>query len=198
MSDGARSIERRYGPPGLTLGAPTRRSDAAIRSLGRLSGYAAVFNSLSHPVSVRGQTVLERISPGAFDKTLRGRPDVLALIGHDDGRPIARTPQTLRLSVDSKGLRVSIDILDTTDGRDLAEQVRSGVIRGMSFGFRVIREAMVPPEVPGDISIRRLDEIELYEVSAVTSPAYGATSISTDPVGTSKGIDDDYFMERFG
>lgn len=135
-----------------------------------LSGYAAVFNS---DTSIGGWWI-ERIAPGAFDASLSG--DVRALVDHDTGRVIGRTKSgTLRLSVDSRGLKVEIDVPNTTDGNDLWELIERGDISGMSFGFRVTKQEW--DETNPDMPVRTILEVELYEVSAVAFPAYDDTEL---------------------
>jgi len=133
-------------------------------------GYAALFNTRADI----GGMFYETIAPGAFDGQLGA--DVRALVDHDTGRVIGRTKAgTLRLSVDTKGLAVEIDLPDTSDGRDLAVQLERGDISGMSFGFRVLKDEW---DDSGDIPSRTIRAIELFEVSAVAFPAYDNTSIA--------------------
>lgn len=134
-------------------------------------GYAALFNTKA---DIAG-CFTETIAPGAFSDTIR-TADVRALIDHDTGRVIGRSSAgTLRLSEDSKGLSVEIDLPDTTDGRDLAVQLDRGDISGMSFGFRVTHDEW---DETGDVPARTIHQVELYEVSAVAFPAYDDTSIA--------------------
>lgn len=154
-------IEKRGGG----LGVETRATDEKRT----LAGYAAVFNS----DTTIGDYFIERIDPGAFDKAIKG--DVRALIDHDSGRVIGRTKSgTLRLATDSRGLKVEIDVPDTADGRDLWTLVERGDISGMSFGFRVTKQEW---DETGDLPMRTILEVELYEVSAVAFPAYDDTSL---------------------
>jgi uncharacterized protein len=133
-------------------------------------GYAAVFNRRT---DIAGY-FLEQIKPGAFSKALDA--DVRALIDHDTGRVIGRTSAgTLRLVEDETGLKVEIDLPDTTDGRDLAVLLERGDITGMSFGFRVTHDEW---DESGDVPIRTIHQVELFEVSAVAFPAYDDTSIA--------------------
>ena len=157
MSD----IEKRGGSLGVE-----KRADDNKRTL---VGYAAVFNSDTEI----GGWWTERIAPGAFAETIKG--DVRALVDHDMGRVIGRSKSgTLRLSEDDKGLRVEIDVPNTTDGNDLWELVERGDISGMSFGFRVTKqewdETVDPPR-------RTIQVVDLHEVSAVAFPAYDDTTI---------------------
>jgi len=134
-------------------------------------GYAALFNSKTDI----GDYFTEIIAPGAFAETLKSS-DVRALIDHDSGRVIGRTKSgTLRLAEDATGLKVEIDLPDTTDGKDLAIQMERGDISGMSFGFRVTHDEW---DETGDIPARTIHAVELYEVSAVAFPAYPDTSIA--------------------
>ena len=93
------------------------------------------------------------------------------LIDHE-GAPLARTRSgTLRLSEDERGLRVEAD-LDPTN--PLAQTVLSALRRGdmnqMSFAFRTIRDSWSK-----DGRTRELREVQLYDVSVVTFPAYEST-----------------------
>lgn len=147
--------------------APEFRADGDKMTL---KGYAAVFDSLTRI----GGYFDERIARGAFKSSLDN--DVRALIDHDHGRVIGRTKSgTLRMAEDDKGLAVEIDLPDTTDGRDLRELVGRGDIDGMSFGFRVTKEEWDETQEP---AVRTIHEVELFEVSAVTFPAYPDTSIA--------------------
>jgi len=106
---------------------------------------------------------------------------VFALWQHDSSMPLARKSKgTLRMSEDTRGLSVEIDIPDTTYGRDAAEAVRSGLVDKMSFGFSVPAGGarMLDERSEDGYPIRELMDIELYEVSPVTFPAYPDTSLS--------------------
>ncbi len=134
-------------------------------------GYAALFDSQTQI----GDWFVESIAPGAFAETLK-TADVRALIDHDSGRVIGRsTAGTLRLSEDDKGLFIEVDLPDTSDGRDLAVQLDRGDITGMSFGFRVTKEEW---DETGEMPLRTIKGVELFEVSAVAFPAYPDTEIA--------------------
>lgn len=154
-------IEKRGGSLGVEV-----RADDSKRTL---TGYAAVFNE---EADIGGYWV-ERIEAGAFAKTISG--DVRALVDHDTGRVIGRTRSgTLRLAEDARGLKVEIDVPNTTNGNDLWELVERGDVSGMSFGFRVTRQEW---NESADPPVRTIKEVELYEVSAVAFPAYDGTEI---------------------
>lgn len=135
-----------------------------------VAGYAAIFNS---ETDIAGM-FRERIAPGAFSDSLND--DVRALFDHDWGRVIGRTASnTLRLAQDEVGLAVEIDLPDTADGRDLAVLIERGDISGMSFGFEVTKQVW---DETGDTPLRTIEQVKLWEVSAVALPAYDDTSIA--------------------
>lgn len=137
-----------------------------------LVGYAAVFDSRTDLGWFE-----EEIAPGAFSKSLSEGDDVRALYNHDSAQVIGRrTADTLRLAEDSVGLRIEIDLPDTTSARDLIANINAGNIDGMSFGFRAREQEWIERE--GQPELRRLIDVELIEVSAVTFPAYPDTSIA--------------------
>ena len=163
-------VERRFTP--TTTSAAFEVRAAADGGMPTLVGYAAVFDS---------RTELgwfdEEIAPGAFAQSLSDGDDVRALFNHDTARVIGRRgAETLRLEEDATGLRVEIDLPDTTTARDLVASIERGDIDGMSFGFRAREQEWIERE--GENELRRLVDVELIEVSPVTFPAYADTSIA--------------------
>lgn len=148
-----------------------------------LVGYAARFNEWSEDLG----WFRERIKPGAFKKALMSS-DIRALYNHDSNQlPLGRTPKTLRVEEDSKGLKVEIDLPDTQPARDLQTSIRRGDITQMSFGFTVAENGDEWLEKDGEIK-RTITEIkELFDVSPVVFPAYPSTRIS---VRTSEKVDE--------
>ena len=144
----------------------------------RLVGYAAVFNSLSEPI---WGAFRERLLPGAFARALREKQDVRALIDHESRLVLGRsTSGTLRMEEDTQGLRVEMDLPDTSYARDLAESIRRGDVSQMSFGFRTVKggEAWYPEASDGDgLDVREISDLDLFDVSVVTYPAYTDTSV---------------------
>ncbi|UFN48129.1 HK97 family phage prohead protease [Roseomonas sp. OT10] len=146
-----------------------RRAAAELRAAGRrLEGYAAVFAAEAR---IGGFT--ETIRAGAFRASLAAGGDVLALVDHDPGRLLARTASgTLRLAEDTRGLHFSLDVPDTTLGRDILALAERRDLGGMSFSFRVKDEAWPAADR------RELRAVELLEVSVVHAwPAYAATTV---------------------
>lgn len=111
------------------------------------------------------------MAPGAFRKSL-GRDDVRLLVNHDANLLLARsTSGTLRLREDSIGLLTEAELdLGQTYAADLAIAMRRGDLDGMSFAFELVQDQW---EVLKDgTDLRTLLEVKLWDVSAVTYPAY--------------------------
>ena len=134
-----------------------------------VTGYAAVFDA---PALIGG-CMREVVAPGAFSESIR-RDDVRALIDHDPSLVIGRLRAgTLALEEDEKGLRVEITLPETQPARDLAESMRRGDVDQMSFGFFTRKQEWDETTEP---PTRTLREVELFDVSVVTFPAYDDTS----------------------
>lgn len=139
----------------------------------KLIGYAALFNTETELFP----GLRERIAPGAFTRTLAEGADVRALVDHDPSRIIARTKSgTLRLKENSKGLRAEIKPSDTQAGRDILESVNRGDVDQMSFAFRAVKESW--EDHKDGTATRTLEDVDLFDVSPVTYPAYEDTTIA--------------------
>lgn len=138
----------------------------------QLVGYAAKFNTLSEEM----WGFREQIAPEAFNRALKEKHDVRYLVDHDPGRILGRTKSgTARLGVDKVGLRAEVDLPDTQAGRDILESVKRGDVSGMSFAFRVGVEEW---DEKADPPVRTIKDVDLFDVSAVTYPAYPETEVS--------------------
>ena len=146
----------------------TREEDGAPH----ISGYFAVFNS-NYEIA---PGMSESIAPGAFSRTLSG--DIRALINHDTTLVLGRTKAgTLELREDARGLwgEITINPKDG-DAMNLYERVKRGDVDQCSFGFEIVSEET---DFRADGSVHwTITEVNLFEVSACTFPAYEATSIS--------------------
>lgn len=141
-----------------------------------LVGYASVFNSQSEDLGGFRETVL----PGAFARSLREGSDVKCLMNHDPSLVLGRTKNnTLTLNEDGRGLAFRCILPPTSTARDLYSLVKRGDIDSCSFAF-------IPKEQSwedlrsenGDLySSRKLHDVDLLDVSAVTNPAYPSTSL---------------------
>lgn len=147
---------------------------ADIKDSATVTGYAAVTDQWT---TIAG-LFEERIARGAFARTLRENPNVLAIHHHDYARVLGRTTAgTLRLSEDSHGLKAEIDLdLRTPDGMTVYGTVDRGEISGMSFSFSVLAETWEDPEF--GLPKRTITDLELHEVTTTAIPAYPTTSIS--------------------
>jgi HK97 family phage prohead protease len=149
-------------------------------------GYAAVFNSPSHPLSgsPRGGNFIERIAPGAFLRSLKARNDIKLLWNHDTSDVLGSTRAgTLKLVEDGRGLKVTASLPNTTAGRDAAELLKRGDVDAMSFGFTVPRDG---DDWSADGTERTLREVMLHEVSIVAFPAYQETAGTATVRGLAK------------
>ena len=140
-------------------------------------GYAAVFNSTTDLGYFE-----ERIKPGAFGRAIKEQQDVRALWNHDANYVLGRTKSgTLRLAEDNIGLRIEIDPPDTQTARDLVASIRRGDVDQMSFAFVPVRESWT--ERKDMLPLRELEDLDLFDVSPVTYPAYEATSVGMRSAG---------------
>ncbi len=160
-------MERRY-----VAGAVEVRSDERGK---KMHGYAAKFNSRS--VDLGG--FVEVLAPGVFDRALKENHDVRALVDHNPTLILGRTASgTLRLSVDGTGLVVENDLPDTQAARDLTVSMERGDVTGMSFGFRIMPDGEQWQRTADGMLLRTVTDLELFDVSAVTYPAYPSTEVS--------------------
>jgi HK97 family phage prohead protease len=141
-------------------------------------GHAAVFNNLSHDLG----GFRERIAPGAFSDVLAEQPDVHLVIGHDMTQPLARTANgTLELVEDDEGLRIWARInTQLSYAKDLAEQLRTGLVDQMSFAFTTAEngDEWVKDEETGTIMRTVRKVAGLYDVSVVAQGAYPQTNVA--------------------
>lgn len=148
----------------------------------KITGYAAVFNELSEDLG----GFREKIAPGAFTKTLQ-TADVRALWNHDPNFVLGRNRSgTLSLQEDERGLRIEITPPETQWAKDLITSMKRGDVDQMSFGFRTVLDDW---ETKDKENIRILKEVELFDVSIVTYPAYPQTSVQARSLTEATGLD---------
>ena len=151
-----------------------------VRSVGdklphKAEGYAAVFYD---PKDEGTEYVRfgfhERIARAAFDRALKEGQDVVAKFNHDSNYVLGRTSNgTVRLEVDDVGLHYSIDLPDTSVGRDLAISLERGDVKGSSFAFEPVSFDTENMD-NGDIIVTVTD-VDLGDVGPVVHPCYEAT-----------------------
>ena len=125
----------------------------------------------------------EVIDRGALDGA--NLTDVRFLVNHDVSKiPLARSRRnngnsTMQFSVDQFGLNldwVRLDVENNSEARALYSAVQRGDISGMSFMFSIDQERW--ENLDSDHPTRHIEKIgSVVEVSAVTFPAYDATTI---------------------
>lgn len=178
---------------GAVLGEPTRGLVASVQ--GRLEeerlstrierratddgtfgveGYATTWDVAYEVAGGPPWGWVEIMCTGACTKALQEKDDVRFLVNHD-GVALARTKsKTMTLEADNIGLRVDAPSLDLRN--PTAQELQSALERGdldeMSLAMRVTRQ-----EWNGDYTERRILEVRLFDVSAVTFPANTATAL---------------------
>jgi len=139
----------------------------------RLKGTAIVFNSKSSDLG----GFVEVISPKALTRTLRESGDVLHLRDHDSSKLLGRTTAgTTTLTVDSDGLHFETVLPDTEIGNDTYENVRLRNLTGNSFGFVATNDDW--QQLPNGTLLRTVLDLDLFEISTTSFPAYQATSVN--------------------
>ena len=160
---------------GISSGIPDKISSALehrptleIRAMGdKLVGLAIPFNRRSKDLG----GFCEIVRPQAVT-ALSG--DVVALYNHDAGAVLGRTPKTLQLTADERGLSFSLTVAPTAIGRDVLALVDRGDLAAASFGFVTRADRWTKD---GALPIRELLDIELREISLVAFPAYADTNV---------------------
>lgn len=158
----------------------------------KVEGYAAVFDSPSKVFGGEWDEVLDRgaITQDTIDKSI-----VLALLNHDDGRgALARSKYgkgSLKLSVDSHGLKFEFEAPNTTTGDELLESIKRGDIDSCSFAFTVAEERW--DKVNGIYRRTILRIGELFDVSPVYNEAYPEAQLTS----RSKRIDYEKYKKQF-
>lgn len=128
---------------------------------GTFEGYASTFNNRD-----RGDDV---VMPGAFSRTLAGRnlSAIKMLRDHDTRKVVGKW---LELREDERGLYAKGKLFaDGDDAVMLAKEtlrlMREGALDAMSIGYRTIKSAN-----DESTNVRKLMELELWEISIVTFP----------------------------
>lgn len=163
---------------------------------GKITGYAAVFNTLAED----GWGGMEQVRAGAFKKTLAEKEDIRALWNHDTNLPLGRTTiDTLTLWEDKHGLAFELTPPDTQWGRDARESIRTGLVSQMSFGFHVHQDQWTSSDKSkSGNDERELIEIELFEVSPVTFPFYPTTEVGVRSAMEKAGAESDLIERTIG
>lgn len=129
----------------------------AISEDGLFEGYACLFGKedLGHDI----------IHPGAFARSLAKRKPrgIKLLYQHDPASPIGAWAI---IREDAKGLYVRGQLsLEVQKAREVFAMMKSGILDGLSIGFRTLRSRKDRKS-----GIRHLHELDLWEISVVTFP----------------------------
>jgi HK97 family phage prohead protease len=141
-----------------------------------LSGYAIRWNSLSDD---RGGYKV-RLLPGSA----KFITPTMALFHHDFAAIIGNTANnTLRILPDDVGVKVEIDLPNTTLGRDVAELVEKGYVGGMSFAMVSSPTFTMKTEGPDKQQVMEVSAFEADEVTVTAIPSFADTSIQVTAPG---------------
>jgi hypothetical protein len=137
----------------------------SVEADGTFTGYASLFGEVD-----LGQDL---VMPGAFRESLRSRGPrgVKLLFQHDPNEPIG---VWLELAEDSRGLFARGRLMpEVTRAREVLSLMRAGALDGLSIGFRTVKGRTDPAT-----GVRRLDQIDLWEISVVTFPMLPEARVS--------------------
>jgi HK97 family phage prohead protease len=130
---------------------------AAIAPDGTVEGYASLFGAIDQ--------ANDMVLPGAFSQSLRQRDirRVPMLFQHDPAEPVG---VWLELAEDWLGLYARGRLIpEVARANELLALLRAGTADGLSIGFRTVR-ARIDPKT----RVRRLHQVDLWEISLVTFP----------------------------
>lgn len=137
-----------------------------------VEGYVNAVERPSKTMYMEGKGDFQEIvKEGTFKRALKKNPNIVMLLNHDSKKVIAEG-ENLELYEDNIGLKVKANINDPN-----IKELKNKFV-GWSFGFKAIKEKWTTSKE--GIQIRELQEIELNEVSLLTTeqePAYKGTEI---------------------
>lgn len=139
-----------------------------------ISGYALKFDEPSKDLG----GFVEVITPEALKEV--DFSNCFLLYDHDYSKPLASVKNdTLKLEVDETGLHFEATLNDTTYAKDVYENVSTGVVDSMSFGFELGIDSFDEDE-EGTVtrSIKNIKNVP--EVSVVTMPAYDSANVQVN------------------
>ena len=142
------------------------KSAVSLGADGVFEGYASVFGL----VDLGG----DQVAPGAFARSLatRSARQVRMLWQHDPAAPIG---SWLSIEEDWRGLKVKGQLnLAVAKAREALALLRDGAVDGLSIGFRV----KTARKTAGG-GVRRLLELDLWEISIVTFPMLPQARVTT-------------------
>jgi HK97 family phage prohead protease len=132
---------------------------------GSIEGYASLFGEIDQ--------ARDMVMPGAFRETLkqRGLRKIPMLFQHDPSEPVG---VWLELVEDWRGLIARGRLIpDVLRARELLSLLKAGAVDGLSIGYRTVRGQIDPKT-----RVRRLYQVDLWEISIVTFPLLNGARVS--------------------
>jgi HK97 family phage prohead protease len=148
---------------------------AAIHPDGSVEGYASLFGEIDQ--------ARDMVMPGAFAQTLklRGVRRIPMLFQHDPAEPIGIWQE---ITEDWRGLRVRGRLIpDVVRARELLALLREGAADGLSIGFKTVKAHVEPKS-----RVRKLDQIDLWEISIVTFPLLQGARVRAMPGAHARAV----------
>src|SRR5947208_12507165 len=139
------------------LAAQVFHPRTTIEPDGTVEGYASLFGEID--------AARDMVMPGAFARTLksRGLRRIPMLFQHDPAEPVG---VWFELTEDVRGLRARGKLIpEVARARELYALVNAGAVDGLSIGFRTVKGRIDPAT-----RVRRIVDLELWEISIVTFP----------------------------
>lgn len=140
------------------------RPRARIDSDGTIEGYASLFGEIDQ--------ARDMVMPGAFARTLaaRGVRRIPMLFQHDPAEPVG---VWLELREDFRGLFARGKLIpDVARAGELLALLRAGTADGLSIGFKTVKGRTDPKT-----RVRKLYDVELWEISLVTFPLLSSARV---------------------
>jgi HK97 family phage prohead protease len=132
---------------------------------GAVEGYASLFGEVDQ--------ARDMVMPGAFRETLkqRGLRKIPMLFQHDPAEPVGIW---LEIAEDWRGLRARGRLIpDVARAKELLALIKAGAVDGLSIGYRTVRGQIDPKS-----RVRRLYQVDLWEISIVTFPLLNGARVS--------------------
>lgn len=137
-----------------------------------LRGYPILFNTDTTIYDYWYGEIRETILPTALEGT--DLSNVYLVTGHniEPDKVLGRNGVNMRMEVDDTGLFFECELPNTQHARDIYNLIESGLVDGMSFGFRC------SDEVNQETMTRTITHIdELFEITITPFPAYKEASV---------------------
>lgn len=164
----------------------TTNEDGSLTVSGLVNGAGSVSEILTNPSN--GKKFRETISPGVFTNAIKNAKRIDFLSQHDKSMILSTTDnKSLSLQETDKGLEMRAEIAPTSWGNDTYQLIKGGIIKGMSFGMKVLNDKWSTSA--DGIPMRTINGVKLVEVSAVRNPAYKDSGIEARDMDIINDVD---------